>query len=580
MWVSEFGAPQPAWIQFEFDDVEMLHEMLIWNSNTELESSIGFGFKDVTIEYSLDGVDYATLGTTHEFARAPGVDGYAHNTTVDFGGLQAKYVRLTANSNWGGFLPQFGLSEVRFLHIPVRARKPQPEPGAADVSADVTLAWRAGRQAAEHNVYLSTDEQAVIDGTAPVTTVAEASNGPLSLELDSTYYWRVDEVNDAETPTTWQGDILNFLTQEYLVVDDFESYNDIDDLTDPDSHRIFESWPDGYADTANGALVGNDPPNPSYAEKTIVRSGVQSMPMFYSNTGLATFSEASRTFAVAQDWAAHGITTLAVYFHGTAGNTGQLYVKINGARIPYEGVGGIALEGWIPWVIDLTSSGVDVQSVGSLTIGVDGVGTSGTLYFDDIRLYASAPEPEWRVIASSDDAEEHGDWDAGAMENLTSTDMEMPYEDAGMGEIQIIGLRFTGIPIPRSATITEAWVQFHVDETTDGTLPVNLIIEGELSANSATFSDIAHDISSRPTTAAQVQWSVPNWVAVGDHGPDQATPSIASIIQEIVNQPGWSGGAIVLMFRDDPASPSQGMRAAVSFDGDPSAAPLLHISYE
>ena len=184
------------------------------------------------------------------------------------------------------------------------------------------------------------------------------------------------------------------------------------------------------------------------------------------------------------------------------------------------------------------------------------------------------------IAIDDDDVEEHGDWDAGAMEDFTSGDMEMPYEDEGMGEIQIIGLRFTGIPIPRGATITEAWVQFQVDETTDGTLPVNLIIEGELSANSATFSDIVHDISGRPTTTAQVQWRVPNWVTVGDHGPDQATPSIASIIQEIVNQPGWSGGAIVLMFRDDPASPSQGMRAAVSFDGDPSVAALLHISYQ
>ncbi|UCE49581.1 MAG: discoidin domain-containing protein, partial [Phycisphaerales bacterium] len=118
MWLSAIGGPQPTWIQFEFDNVYQLHEMWVWNSNTELEMSVGFGAKDVTIEYSLDGIDYTTLGTTHEFARASGDDGYSHNTTIDFGGVQAKYVKLTVNTNWALFpFPQFGLSEVRFFHI-------------------------------------------------------------------------------------------------------------------------------------------------------------------------------------------------------------------------------------------------------------------------------------------------------------------------------------------------------------------------------------------------------------------------------------------------------------------------------
>jgi hypothetical protein len=63
-------------------------------------------------------------------------------------------------------------------------------------------------------------------------------------------------------------------------------------------------------------------------------------------------------------------------------------------------------------------------------------------------------------------------------------------------------------------------------------------------------------------------------------GPEERTPDISSIIQEIVNQPGWAGEAIVLMFRDNPAKPSQGTREAESFDGDASQSPLLHISYQ
>ena len=170
MWLSSAMGPQPTWIQYEFDRAYKLHEVWVWNSNEFFEQMIGAGFKEVVIEYSVDGNDYTTLGTAHEFARGPGRDGYAHNTTVDLGGVVAKYVRLTANSNWGGILPQYGLSEVRFLYVPVLATEPSPASGATNVGLDATLGFRAGREAAKHDVYLSTDEQAVIDSTANVTS--------------------------------------------------------------------------------------------------------------------------------------------------------------------------------------------------------------------------------------------------------------------------------------------------------------------------------------------------------------------------------------------------------------------------
>jgi hypothetical protein len=284
MWASG-NELQGAWIQYELDKVYKLHEMWVWNSNQVLEALFGFGLKDVTVEYSTNGVDWTALAGVPEFARAPGTDGYAHDTTVDFGGAVAKYVKLTASSNWGGVLPQFGLSEVRFFSIPVVAREPSPDSGAADVDLDVTLAWRAGREAARHNVYVSTDEQAVIDGTAPVVTVTDASYSS-PLDLSSTYYWRIDEVNDAETPTTWQGDIWSFSTREYLVVDGFEDYNDYP------PYEIYTTWLDGYENPANGSQVGYLTP-PS-VETTIVYDGDQSMPLLYSNTGGATYSEQRR----------------------------------------------------------------------------------------------------------------------------------------------------------------------------------------------------------------------------------------------------------------------------------------------
>ncbi|MHC4596872.1 MAG: LamG domain-containing protein, partial [Planctomycetota bacterium] len=137
---------------------------------------------------------------------------------------------------------------------------------------------------------------------------------------------------------------------------------------------------------------------------------------------------------------------------------------------------------------------------------------------------------------------------------------------------------YTDIAIPKGATITAASVQFQVDEDKDGTLPVNLVIEGELAADAAGFTSDAYSVTSRPRTTALVQWSVPNWTTVGDRGPDQATPDIAAVIQEIVNQDGWaSGNSLVLIISDDPANPSSGIRCAEAGPGDDAA--LLHIEY-
>jgi len=578
MWLSSMAGPQPTWIEFQLDGVYKLHQMWVWNSNTSLEAVLGFGFKDVTIEYSVNGTDYTTLGTTHEFARAPGAADYAYNTTIDFGGVAAKYVKLTATSNWGGTVPQYGLSEVRFFYIPVWAREPYPDSGATGVDVDVTLSFRAGREAATHDLYLSTDEQAVIDGTAPVVTMTETSHGPLSLDLDMTYFWKINEVNEAETPTTWESAIWNFTTRQFLVVDDFESYNDLNP-EDPESKRIFLTWIDGYEDPTNGSTVGYADPDfaagEHFVETEIVRGGKQSMPFFYSNTGGAAYSEAELPLSPPQDWTVGGAKTLSLWFYGDPSNTAaQMYVKVNGTKVAYDGnAGNLLLPSWQVWSIDLASVGANLQNVTTLSIGIDGNGASGKLLFDDIGLYvlALAPVNEWRTAADSDDAEEN--LAAGGID-LGSSDLELPYENTGQGNPQIIGVRFAGIPIPKGATITDAWVQFRVDETKGGTEPVNLIIEGELSPNPATFSSAL--ISNRPTTTAKVQWSVPNWTNVGDSGPDQTTPSIASIIQEIVNQDGWAGGAIVLMFRDDPANPSLGIRCAMAGPRNV----LLHIDYQ
>lgn len=118
MWQS--GNVSPHWIEFEFDKLYTLHELWVWNSNLTAEPSVGFGAKTVKIEYSTDGTTWTPLEGVPQFARAPGEPGYTADTKVGFGGVSAKYVKLTIDTNWGGLSPAVGLSEVRFFHIPER----------------------------------------------------------------------------------------------------------------------------------------------------------------------------------------------------------------------------------------------------------------------------------------------------------------------------------------------------------------------------------------------------------------------------------------------------------------------------
>jgi hypothetical protein len=381
MWLST--GVGPSWIQYEFDNVYKLHQMLVWNSNQLIEPILGFGARKVTIETSADGTTWTPLADVPEFAKASGLSDYAANTTVSFGGVEAKFVKLTIAANWGGIAPTTGLAEVRFLYVPVQARLPQPATAATGVSVGTDLNWRPGREAASHKVYFGTDPDAVTNGTVAAQTVTDHSFPPGDLDLGTTYYWRVDEVN----AVTYPGDVWSFTTQQFAVVDDFESY------TDKAGAEVFSTWVDGYVDKSSGSTVGlTTSKNGTYCETTILHSGKQSMPLAYDNTVAPFYSEATWTFDTPQDWTAGGIRSLSLWFQGAADNGGQLYVKINGTKVSYDGdAGDLARAGWRVWNLDLSQAG-KLNSVRSLTIGIEGNGAQGTLYFDDIRLYPKTPE--------------------------------------------------------------------------------------------------------------------------------------------------------------------------------------------
>jgi hypothetical protein len=196
----------------------------------------------------------------------------------------------------------------------------------------------------------------------------------------------------------------------------------------------------------------------------------------------------------------------------------------------------------------------------------------GALSASDLVIVTANPNPapvivEVRVALSSDDAEEKT---ATRKPSLTSSDLELTTDGSA---VQIVGMRFGSVAIPRAATIVNAYVQFKVDETssTSGSLTV----QGQAADNAATFTTATANISSRTRTLGSAPWTPAAWPTKGVAGPDQRTPNIAPVIQEIVNRPGWaSGNSLVILIS------GTGKRVAESFNGDKTGAALLHVEYQ
>lgn len=170
-----------------------------------------------------------------------------------------------------------------------------------------------------------------------------------------------------------------------------------------------------------------------------------------------------------------------------------------------------------------------------------------------------------RVGSSSDDAEEYG-----SSVDLTSSDLEMVDDDSQSRLDQTVGLRFTNITIPQGATITTAYIEFEVDEYDSDT--TSLTIQGQAADNPSTFTTSSGDITGRTTTTASVSWNnIPTWSTAGDL---EQTPSLTTIVQEMVNRSGWqSGNAMAFLIE------GSGKRVARSYDYSSGDAPRLYIEY-
>jgi hypothetical protein len=113
---------------------------------------------------------------------------------------------------------------------------------------------------------------------------------------------------------------------------------------------------------------------------------------------------------IGTNWTVGGVKALYLAFHGTAGNpvTEPFWVQLKsgvtyGTKVFYGAFEGESLDdfneaSWHDWYIDMADFGVSLNNVTSIVIGIgneDGSGAhgAGTVYFDEIRLYAPTCVP-------------------------------------------------------------------------------------------------------------------------------------------------------------------------------------------
>ena len=305
------------------------------------------------------------------------------------------------------------------LSLPVKASRPRPANGSIGTKKQLVLTWKPGDFAASHEIYLGTDKDAVINATTAspeykgTRLLGTESYDAGKLAWDTTYYWRIDEVDSVNPDSPWIGSVWSFNTGDFLVIDDFEDY-------DVGNNEIWWAWKDGlgyvahdnepaYLGNGTGSAVG-DETTASYTEETIVHGGIQSMPISYDNNkqGYAYYSEVELTLTEPRDWTEESVAELSLWFYGDPANDPELmYVAISNiagqsAVVVHDNPNAVQIDTWTEWVIPLQAlvdQGVNLSDVDKIAIGfgtrgnLTVPGSSGSVFVDDIRLYQARNAP-------------------------------------------------------------------------------------------------------------------------------------------------------------------------------------------
>jgi hypothetical protein len=276
------------------------------------------------------------------------------------------------------------------------AVEPFPADGDVDVPIMGTeLTWTEGFFATARDVWFGRagSMQKVVG------PVGGASYNPGTLEHGTKYEWRVDQIGPSGAV---EGRLWSFTTAECLSIDDIEDYNDYPPFT------VWDTWIDGWEDADNGSIMGYPDPNfeggEHYVETEIVHGGLQSVPLFFDNSGTVNYSEAvaqTDNLDTGRNWTQAGAKAFGLYFRGNRDNTEELmYVRLEDGTgktltVTHPAAYAGQSESWWQWNVALqqfSDAGLDLTDIRKIAIGFgDKTNTvtcdgKGMVFFDDIGL--------------------------------------------------------------------------------------------------------------------------------------------------------------------------------------------------
>jgi regulation of enolase protein 1 (concanavalin A-like superfamily) len=427
--------------------------------------------------------------------------------------------------------------------------KPHPANQQTDVQTEPTLSWTPGKYAETHDVYFGDNfddvNAASMDSHLNVTYVNIDVNSfkPGSLEFSSTYYWRVDEISNTDPDKTRRGDVWSFTTGNFLVIDDFEDYNDI-------SNRIYDTWLDYYVNNT-GMTVGHlEPP---FAERRIVHGDYQSMYMRYDNDGTVNegtsyeqsgtlfYSEAERHWQDPQDWTREGSKSLTLWFRGIPASVGSFRIagtiymmsaagsdiwgtsdQFHFAYKQFSGVGSItakvvSVANSDPWakagvmmreslaadskhvmVVVTPSSGVSLQDRPTPGGGSEEVTVAGVKAPQWVRLTRSG-----NTFTGEYSADGHS-WDlVGSVTMPMSTEVYIGFCLTSHNAAAKGTANFSNVDI--SGTVTGDWQSQDIGIESNVAEPMYIVLQ-DSAGNSAT---VQHSNPAATTISTWTEWSIP-----------------------------------------------------------------------
>ncbi len=178
------------------------------------------------------------------------------------------------------------------------------------------------------------------------------------------------------------------------------------------------------------------------------------------------------------------------------------------------------------------------------------------------------------IVDGFDDAEEilvaNDEWELPEGDvNRNSSDLEIYWDDV----IQYVGVLFRDVQIPQGTTIDSAYIQFVCKSA--GADDMLIHIWGVDSVNVDSILEVNYGISSNEPTTATVDWTPAPWIVEYDAKPEQQTPNLNTIINEIVGNEGWAAGNNMMFVLTGDVDENK-IRHAYSYDMD-QYGPVLNV---